>query len=609
MQLQRGARGGAAGGRSSPPELGSSRRLVSAARRGVVIHPIVMTLARRSSALLALVALGCGDAGITATDGEGGDTVPPASSSGATTSGSTTAQPTTAGASAEGSDGTDSTGAPTTDAFKYDLPIPDVGGDSDGPGEPTCATIDEFPRSSLGCEFYAVDLPMSGYGNSLPYGVGVGNPGDAPVTVTIEDHRGPGGALREITSFEVAARASELVSITGPGGLLEGEDHSLEAVGLHPAAALRITADAPITAMQINPVGASAAHTTDASMLLPVNALDTAYIAVGYLSYIWMGNEGGDGDIVVVATEDATTVTTVEGDVMLDAFDAWQYRQGKDATGFFVAADRPVAVFSGTSLTFLPSDDSGDAADHLEEQVIPLSAWGTHYVAARHPQRMPVEVPEPEPVWWRVIAAEDGVAISVDPPQPNVGGVIDLANIGDFVEFASRDSFVVASDRRFMLVQYMAGAMIALGGDYQLLDMLDPVYGPDDAPIGDPYMAQVIPSEQWLTELTFVTDSQYPRDFVVISREAGTQVTLECLGVVPDDHFTAIPGTPYEVGHVDLDVAHMGGEGSCVDGQQYLTATAPVGVLVGGVDHSTSYGYPGGMGLSALWQPPQEPPG
>jgi len=569
-----------------------------------------MAISRRSTVLLAFVALGCGDDSTSSTDGEGGVTVAPASSSGATTSGSTTdsptASPTTSGASAEG---TDSSGAATTGAVKYDLPIPDAGGDTDGLDEPTCATIDQFPRSSLGCEFYAVDLPMSGYGNTLPYGVGVGNPGDAPATVTIEDMRGPGGTLRMISSFEVAPHGSELVAITGMGGLLQGEDHSLEAVGLHAAAALRITADAPITAMQINPVGASEAHTTDASMLLPVNALDTAYIAVGYQSYIWMGNEGGDGDIVVVATEDATTVTTVEGDVMLDAFDAWQYRQGKDATGFFVAADRPVAVFSGTSLTFLPSDDSGDAADHLEEQVIPLSAWGTHYVAARHPQRMPVEVPEPEPVWWRVIAAEDGVAIAVTPPQPNVGAVIDLAGVGDYVEFSSRDSFVVASDRRFMLVQYMAGAMIALGGDYDLLNMLDPVYGPDDAPIGDPYMAQVIPSEQWLTELTFVTDSQYPRDFVIISREAGTQVTLECLGVVPDDHFTAIPGTPYEVGHVDLDVAHMGGEGACVDGQQYLTATAPVGVLIGGVDHSTSYGYPGGMGLSALWQPPQQPPG
>jgi hypothetical protein len=568
-----------------------------------------MAPARPSTASALLLALlGCGDATTGQTDTTTGVTVPPDASSSDTTStpptGTSTAPaPTTTTT-------TTTTSSTTTGALKYDLPSPDLGTtDTDGPLAPTCATIDDYPRSSVGCEFYAADLPMSGYGNTLPYGVGVGNPGDVPATITLEDLRGPGGTLRELTSFEVAPHASELVAITGPGGLLPDEDHSLEAVGLHPAAALRISASVPITAMQINPVGASAAHTTDASMLLPVNALDTAYLAVGYLSYIWMGNEGGDGDIVVVATEDATTVTTIEGDVMLDAFDAWHYTQGKDPTGFFVGADRPVAVFSGTSLTFLPSDDSGDAADHLEEQVIPLSAWGTHYVAARHPQRMPAEVPEPEPVWWRVIAAEADVSIAVEPPHPVLGAQIDLTDIGEFVELSSRDSFVVSSDRRFMLVQYMPGAMIALGGDYNLLNALDATYGPDEAPIGDPYMAQVIPTEQWLTALTFITDSQYPRDFVVITREAGTAVSLDCLGPVPDDHFTAIPGTPYEVGHVDLDVAHMGGEGDCADGQQYLTATAPVGVLVGGVDHSTSYGYPGGMGLSSLWQPPQEPPG
>src|SRR5690606_31463607 len=99
------------------------------------------------------------------------------------------------------------------------------------------------------------------------------------------------------------------------------------------------------------------------------------------------------------------------------------------------------------------------------------------------------------------------------------------------------------------------------------------------------------------------------RDFVMIMREAGTEVTLECLGVVSDDHFTAIPGTNFEVGHVDLDIAGNGGEGSCVDGEQFLTATAPVGVLVGGVDWATSYGYPGGLSLGVLWAPPSEPPG
>lgn len=95
----------------------------------------------------------------------------------------------------------------------------------------------------------------------------------------------------------------------------------------------------------------------------------------------------------------------------------------------------------------------------------------------------------------------------------------------------------------------------------------------------------------------------------MLMREAGTSVSIECLGEVDASHFTAIPGTGYEVGFVDLDIDGNGGEGSCVDGQQFLTADAPVGVLVGGVDWATSYGYPGGMSLGSLWSPPTEPPG
>ena len=92
-------------------------------------------------------------------------------------------------------------------------------------------------------------------------------------------------------------------------------------------------------------------------------------------------------------------------------------------------------------------------------------------------------------------------------------------------------------------------------------------------------------------------------------REVDTEVTLECLGPVNDDHFVAIPGTNYEVGFVDLDIDGSGGEGECVDGAQFVSATAPVGVLVGGMDWAASYGYPGGMKFEPLWEPPQESAG
>jgi hypothetical protein len=126
---------------------------------------------------------------------------------------------------------------------------------------------------------------------------------------------------------------------------------------------------------------------------------------------------------------------------------------------------------------------------------------------------------------------------------------------------------------------------------------------------GDPFMVQMVPVEQWLDRVTFLTDTSYRHDFVTIARNSGTVVTLDCLGVVPDDHFTPIVGTPYEVGQVFLDLDGVGGEGACHDGQQLLTATAPVGVVVGGYDYAASYAYPGGLALDAIWIPPDGPPG
>ena len=98
-------------------------------------------------------------------------------------------------------------------------------------------------------------------------------------------------------------------------------------------------------------------------------------------------------------------------------------------------------------------------------------------------------------------------------------------------------------------------------------------------------------------------------DFVILAREVGTQVEVDCLGAVDASHFTAIPGTSYEVGIVELNIDGMGGEGGCVDGQQFVTSSQPVGVMVGGYDCAASYGYPGGLSLDALWEPPTDPPG
>ena len=494
-------------------------------------------------------------------------------------------------------DATTSTGdgdGDSTSGVKFDMAeLPD-GGDTGGgmAVPPNCDNIDDFPATSVGCEFFAAQVPSAG--SNLPFGIAVGNPTEEVATVQIEDMRGPGNTLRLITEFEFQPTESVLTAINGNGGLLGGS-HMLSSVGLHEFGAFRVTSDVPVTAMQLFPVGGGPSHVSEASMLLPVNALDQSYIASNWNTF----SGSYSGFVIVVAVEDATTVFTENGDYMLDTFDAWHFNAGDDGTGFFIGADKPVAVFSGIGCTMIP-ELPWYACDHIEEQMLPLSAWGTHYVGARHPHRVPNLLNEPEDVYWRVIAAVDNTTITLEPPV--AGNQIQLAQQGEWFEFATDVSFVAEGDNPFLLVQYMSGC-------YNVIKDTNQPSSCNQGPTGDPYMLQAVPAEQWLTQLPFLTDTSYPRDFVTIIREQGTEVTLDCLGVVSDDHFTPIPGSIYEVGQVDLDINGNGGEGNCVDGAQFLTADNPVGVYVGGVDWATSYGYPGGLSLNALWEPPIDPQG
>lgn len=486
------------------------------------------------------------------------------------------------------SDSTDTTTTTTTTTG----PLLDVGGSATGEGdgtggtvEVTCENIDMVEATSIGCEFWSTSWEAP---DAYGLGIGIGNPSDEVATVTLA--RSVGGLIEVITTEILQPQESKIINVNGPGGVLGGGTVVVSA-GLNVERAFRVNSDVPITAMQIAPLGGAETHVPEASLLLPTNSLGDSHFATGYTELI-----SGGGRVAVVGTEDGTTVTTTAGVVTLDAFDVHLFTSD-DVMGFFVGADKKVAVFSGSRLTYVPAGIG--AADHLQEQVVPAASWGTSYVGGRHPVRITASNSEPENLVWRIMSGVDNTTVTLTPDV--AGGPVNLAGAGQFFEFQTTQSFLAQSDQPFMLVQYMTGCINVVPLP---LNSTDPCNEPTT---GDPYMIQMPPIDQWLARLPFLTDTSYPQDFVVIMREAGTVVTLDCLGEVDASHFTAIPGTDYEVGSVQLD--DNTGEGSCVDGAQYITADAPIGVIVGGLDYASSYGYAGGLAFEELWVPPFDPPG
>lgn len=124
-------------------------------------------------------------------------------------------------------------------------------------------------------------------------------------------------------------------------------------------------------------------QTADAALIYPVQALGNEYMSVTYLSHSDQPSE-----ILVIATEDATrvefdnmaqTVNFNNDDtvVELNKGETYQLQFTSDHTGTVIKSNKPVAVFSGSECTYVPS--SYGACDHLFEQLPPISSLGREY--------------------------------------------------------------------------------------------------------------------------------------------------------------------------------------------------------------------------------------
>lgn len=452
-----------------------------------------------------------------------------------------------------------------------------------------CA-LGSLGRSYIGCEYYPVVL-----GNPVPeefsFAVVVANSGGVATQVSIE-----GGALTGTDRFEVPAggavvrrlpwqRALKLCS--GPT-FMEECDPSLTEDVLARGGAYHLRADHPVVVYQFNPLEYQLtgpethySYSADASLLLPTNAWGRRYLAVSERGFArW------PGEVVIVAREPTEVTVTPTASTaslpagaartfMLDAGDALELLAPfEDLTGTLIEGDRPLSVLSGHFATNVPT--AFDAADHLEDSMLPIEALGTRYVVV--PTAPAIErLADAGQAVVRVVLADDAADLTLDPPIPGVR--THLSGIGDAITIGAIAAPVeIRSTGRVLVAQELVGGA---------------AYGPftDEVPLaGDPALGTAVPVEQYRTEYLVHAPPSYEASFVAIVAPASATVSLDGVGLSGET-------TPVGTTELALRTVRLPSEG---DGNHRLTGTAPFGVLVYGYGAWTSYLYPGGLDLNVL---------
>lgn len=477
-------------------------------------------------------------------------------------------------------------------------------------------------RSNVGCDYFAVDLDNEwATASTEQFAVVLANPSRVTVQATVFQNVGSIGSVAETqlgTPYIVPAEG--LVRIDLPAREVDGSvpGTSDEGTGtfLSPNA-YRIRTNFPVVAYQFNPIIESASN--DASLLIPVPALDTRYRVMGWptanpIAPIPLAGLPDHSSVTIIGTVFGTEVqVTVGGDIeagsgipaanagetvtaTLGPYEVLNLESRGipgDLTGTVVVSNQPVAVFSGGERGIAPLNTTGvsshpDGApadwcctEHLEEQVFPTSSWGTRFNITRSPVRTS------HPTWrepdiYRVMADKPGTLVTTNLPAPN-----DSFTLGEneWREFSTDRPFIMESSLAISIEQ------ILVSQDW-VVDW-KPGHG------GDPSMLLFPPIEQYRDDYIFLVPSTFTANYVVIAMPEGTDVQLDGMDIDADEFMRSCTyediGTIAGTLHIAVTCPVSGDPGT-----HRVESSSPVGIMVYGYHSVGSYGYAGGSNLTQI---------
>jgi hypothetical protein len=389
--------------------------------------------------------------------------------------------------------------------------------------------------------------------------------------------------------------------------------------------AFRVVSTEPVGAYQFSPLCCNYSFSNDASLLIPTTALGQSYRFLG-APHLFATTSTGDeasipANLTVVAAEDQTVVRVTlppNGFMQAETTGRMTFDNGAhvvtlnrqevlmlrtdlrrpqnfldvprqaDFTGASIESSAPVSLFSAHECTFYPSDLG--ACDHLEEQLFPIETWGRAFTLV--PPKLRSTNSVFERTYWKILGDPNTrVTLSAtfnslqaagpgSAEVPDCGQMLDsdgqtiVIGAEGFCEFSTQQAVEINSDLGIMVMGIISGQQSVnfvsdLGDHY-----------------GDPAIFLVPPSRQLRQEYSFLTPGTYYADFVALSFNPNTQITLDGAMLDLSDAST-INGSEALYKYVELS-----------DGPHKISGTAPFGIMVFAYDDFVSYAFTGGLNLT-----------
>jgi hypothetical protein len=266
----------------------------------------------------------------------------------------------------------------------------------------------------------------------------------------------------------------------------------------------------------------------------------------------------------------------------LNAGDVLQIKQDAELNGSPIQSNFPVGVWGGHSCMEIDVNDTD--CDSAHQQLFPVNAMGSEYVAIKHKNRISYDEQPP----WRFVGAVDGTTLTFDPPVAGAPATLDK---GQLVMMSTAGNFSVKSQDSSHPF-YVGGHMTGTYSQGQVFNN------------GDPEWVNVIPPQQYLAKYIFFTDPTMSNTNIVVTRQKapdGTfkEVQLDCVSGNLSGWQPVGSSGNYEFTRVDLVVGGAG-VGGCNNGTHEIHSDEPFGVTVWGWDFAVSYAYPGGASVQPI---------